>query len=56
MIKLVYSIFISSDNFFINYFTYINMSKDLSTKYCQDNEERLQKKSNRYQSLSKEER
>ena len=36
------------------FFTYIKMSKNSSTKYYQDNKERLQKKtSQRYQNLSK---
>ena len=42
-------------NFFFFFFTYIKMSKNSSTKYYQDNKERLQKKDReRYQSLSKE--
>ena len=47
----------SSNNFFINFFTYIKMSKNSSAKYYQENKERLQKKiCERYQSLSKKEK
>ena len=47
----------SSNNFFINFFTYIKMSKNSSAKYYQENKERLQKKiCKRYQSLSKKEK
>ena len=52
----------SSNNFlfiylFIFSFTYIKVSKNLSAKYYQNNEERLQKLAGeRYQSLSKEEK
>ena len=60
MIKWTYSIFMSSNKsiFFINifvkfFFIYIEMSKNSSSKYYQDNKERLQKRnSRRCQSLS----
>ena len=46
-----------SGNFFVFFFTYINMFKDSSAEYYQNNKERLQKKAReRYQSLSKEEK
>ena len=46
-----------SSNFFVFFFTYINMFKDSSAEYYQNNKERLQKKvRERYQSLSKEEK
>ena len=46
-----------SGNFFVFFFTYINMFKDSSAEYYQNNRERLQKKAReRYQSLSKEEK
>ena len=46
-----------SVNFFVFFFTYINMFKDSSAEYYQNNKERLQKKAReRYQSLSKEEK
>ena len=44
IIKLTCSISLSSNNFFIYFFTYIKMSKDSSAKYYQNNKERLQKK------------
>ena len=44
MIKLVCRAFIYSNNFFIKLFTYIKMSKDLSAKYYQNNNETLQAK------------
>ena len=44
MIKLTCSIFMSSSNFFIIFFTYIKTSKDSSAKYYQNNKERLGKK------------
>ena len=57
MIELICSIFVSFNNFFINFFAYIKMSKDLSAKYYQNKKERLQHKAHeRYQSLSKEEK
>ena len=58
MIKLTCSIFMSSNNFFYNFFfTHIKMSKDSSVKFYQNNKERLQRKAcERYQSLSKEEK
>ena len=58
MIKLTCSIFMSSNNFFYNFFfTHIKTSKDSSVKFYQNNKERLQRKAcERYQSLSKEEK
>lgn len=57
MIKFIFSIFMSSDIFFIILFTNIKVSKDLSSKYCKSNKERLQKKAcERYQSLFREEK
>ena len=56
-IKMICSIFMSSNNFFLGFFffTYIKMSKNSSAKYHLNNKERLQKKSQeRYQSFSKE--
>ena len=48
-------IFMPSNNFFIKYVLHIEISKDSSAKYYQNNEERLQKKAcERYQSLTKE--
>ena len=44
MIKFTCSIFISSNNFFKCFFTYINFFKDSSAKYYQNKTERLQKK------------
>ena len=44
MIKLTCSIFISSNNFFIIFLTYIKMSKDSSAKYYQNIKERYKKK------------
>ena len=44
MIKLTCSIFMSSSNFFIIFFTYIKRSKDSSAKYYQNKKERLGKK------------
>ena len=44
MIKLTCSIFVSSNNFFKCFFTYINFFKDSLAKYYQNNTERLQKK------------
>ena len=50
IIKMTCTIFMSSNNFFINLFNYIKMSKDSSAKYCQNNKERLKKKTRkRYQ-------
>ena len=43
MIKLICSIFMSSNNYFIIFFTYIKMSKDSSAKYYQNDKESLQK-------------
>ena len=43
MIKLTCSIFMSSNNYFIIFFTYIKMSKDSSAKYYQNDKESLQK-------------
>ena len=44
IIKLTCSIFMSSNNLFIFFFfTYIEISKDPSAKYYQNNKERLQK-------------
>ena len=43
IIKLTCSIFMSSNNRFIIFFTYIEISKDPSAKYYQNNKERLQK-------------
>ena len=55
MIKLTGSIFVSSNNFFINIFAYIKMSKNSSAKCHENNKEKLQRKTHeRYQSLSKE--
>ena len=56
IIKMICSIFMSSNNFFLGFFfTYIKMSKNSSAKYHLNNKERLQKKSpERYQSFSKE--
>ena len=57
MIKLICSIFVFSNNFFINFFTYVKLSKDSSAKHYQNNKERLQGKAReKYQSLSKEEK
>ena len=70
MIKLTWSIFIPSNNFFYQFLkflfylfiylfifcAYIKISKTLLPKYCQDNKERLKKGHERYQSLSKEEK
>ena len=57
MIKLICSIFMSSNNFFIIFFRCIKLSKDSSAKYYQNNKERLQKKAReRDQILSKEEK
>ena len=44
IIKLTCSIFISSYNFYIFFFTYIKMYKDSSAKYYQNNKEKLRKK------------
>ena len=45
----------SSNNIFVIFFTYIEISKDSSTKYYQNNKERLQKRTReRYQTLCKE--
>ena len=56
MIKLICSISMFSNNFLTIFFAYIKIYKDSSTKYYQNNKERLQKKAGeRYQSLSKEE-
>ena len=44
MIKLICRAFIYSNNFFIKLFTYIKISKDLSAKYYQNNNETLQAK------------
>ena len=43
MIKLTCSIFMSSNNYFIIFFTYIKMSKDSSAKYYQNDKESLPK-------------
>ena len=43
MIKLTCSIFMSSNNYFIIFFTYIKISKDSSAKYYQNDKESLQK-------------
>ena len=44
----------SSNNFFIIFFIYINFSKDSSAKFYQNNKERTHTKAcERYQSLSK---
>ena len=43
MIKLTCSIFKLSNDFIKNFFTYIKISKDSSTKYYQNIKERLQK-------------
>ena len=43
MIKLTCSIFMSSNNYFIIFFTDIKMSKDSSAKYYQNDKESLQK-------------
>ena len=43
MIKLTCSIFMSSNNYFIIFFTSIKMSKDSSAKYYQNDKESLQK-------------
>ena len=57
MIKLTCSIFISFNYFFINFFTYIKMSKNLPTKHYQNGKKKTTKKARgRYQSLSKEEK
>ena len=43
--------------FFINFFLYIKMSKNLSAKYYQENKKRPQKEAReRYQNLSREEK
>ena len=47
----------SSNSFFIIFFSYLNISKYSSVKYHQNKKERLQKKADeRYQSLSKDEK
>ena len=45
IIKMICSIFMSSNNFFLGFFffTYIKMSKNSSAKYHLNNKERLQK-------------
>ena len=52
MIKLTCSIFISSNNFFIIFLTYIKMSKDSSAKYYQNIKERYQKKNKKKRQYS----
>ena len=43
--------------FFITFFIYIKLSKNLSVRYYQENKERLQKKDREiYQNISKEEK
>ena len=44
MIKLYCRIFMSYNNLFTNFFTYIKMSKKSSAKYYQGNKKRLQNK------------
>ena len=44
MIKLTWSILMSSNNLFLYSFTYMKMSKDSPAKYYQNNKERLKKK------------
>ena len=44
MIKLTCSTFISSNNFYIYFFSYKKMSKDLSGNYYRNNKEKLPKK------------
>ena len=57
IIKLKCNIFMSSNKYFIIFFTYQKMSKNSSGKYYQENKGRLQKKAHeRFQSLSIEEK
>ena len=54
MITMTWSIFVSSNNFFINLFIFMKMSKNSWAKFYQNIKERLQKNvCKRYQSLSK---
>ena len=57
MMKFTSSVFVSSNNFFVIFFTYKKLFKYSSGKYYQNKKERLTKKScKRYQSFSKEEK